>query len=157
MPAKTLYSHQSTFSRRWTSLLVVISLFASSLLSSIIVLNPQLFKLQNPLLTGDKVLVCTHEGLRWFSTNTLSNLKHNQFSAQDAAQHDDAHSRYNAHCPIFKLHDNNTHYVEGTYNLIGFIRFTGHIGNYQSLPVKDINRLYLIAPKHSPPMVIKFS
>ncbi|MBC7005059.1 hypothetical protein BIZ37_21065 [Photobacterium sp. BZF1] len=139
-------------------MLVTISLFASSLLSSVVVLNPHFFSLQSPILTGGKILVCTHEGLRWFSSNSVNSLdnKHLSHSPNEKNQ-EGSHSSFNAHCPVFKLHDNKGDYHESAYRFVGFIRFAGHFVTDYTLTLPNTNRLYLIAPKHSPPVAIKFS
>lgn len=135
--------------RKLISLLVAAALITSSLLSSVVVLNPQFFAKNAGWLTGEKVLICTSEGLKWFSASSLE--RHNNH--QDHSEH----SGFNTHCPIFKLHDGKGFSFDGAYNFVGFIQFVGHIGHIQSQHHAVTSKLYRIAPKHSPPISIIFS
>lgn len=137
-------TNQNYTRRRWTCLLVIVALIASSLLSSVVVLNPKYFVKQPGWLTGQQVLICTSEGLRWTSVSTLK---------QDSSdQHSNEHQSFDIHCPIFKLHDSKGLSVEGGYTLAHYIQFVGFLGDYQSRQKQVTDRLYLIAPKHSPPL-----
>lgn len=137
-------TNQNDTRRRWICLLVIVALIASSLFSSVVVLNPQYFAKQSGWLTGQQVLICTSEGLRWTSVSTLK---------QDSSdQHSNEHQSFNIHCPIFKLHDSKGLSVEGDYTLAHYIQFVGFLGGYSPLEKTITNRLYLIAPKHSPPL-----
>ena len=109
MPSKFPFSQPPFLLRKWFCLLLALTLFSSSLLSSIVVLNPQYFKKQAGWLTGDHVLICTSEGLMWISVSSLE--KHSNH------QDHDEHSSFNAHCPVFKLHDNKGDYHESSYQL----------------------------------------
>ncbi|MCQ1059168.1 hypothetical protein ACQKPX_12630 [Photobacterium sp. DNB23_23_1] len=131
-------------SRKWTSLLVVAALIASSLLSSVVVLNPHYFEKQSGWLTGEKILICTSAGLRWVSVSALER--------KNKHQHSDDHQNYNSHCPTFKLHDSRSLSFNGSYTLVHDIQFVVHLADYQSQQKQITDRLYLIAPKHSPPL-----
>ena len=149
MPGNIPFSHLTFYSRKWLCSLLIIALFTSSLLSSVVVLNPQFFAKNAGWLTGEKVLICTSEGLKWVSVSSLERHSNHQ-------NHDE-HSDFNAHCPVFKLHDGKGFSFDGAYNFVGFIQFVGHIGSSQSQYHNLANKLYRIAPKHSPPISIKFS
>lgn len=130
-------------SRKFICLLAVTALLTSSLLSSVAVLNPRLFVKEKGWLTGEKVLVCTSAGLRWVSVQSLEQSDHH---------HDDEHPRFNTHCPVFKLYDNNPQQLEGDYKLVRQLQFIGYLGDYLSLYTPTSQRLFLLAPKHSPPL-----
>ena len=144
MPSNFPFSQPLYHFRKWFCSLLVLALFSSSLLSSIVVLNPQYFEKQAGWLTGDNVLVCTSEGLKWVSVASLE--RHSNHHGHEE------HSSFNAHCPVFKLHDGKGFIFEGAYNFVGFIQFVGHIGNIESQYHGLTNKLYRFAPKHSPPM-----
>ncbi|MGF1684085.1 hypothetical protein [Photobacterium minamisatsumaniensis] len=148
---KTLTYHQM---RLMVTLTIIVSLIVSNVLSSLVVLNPDQNNIARNWLTGDKVLICTSEGLQWININTLKGKNNHHDSENHSAEHQ---SLVKFHCPIFKLQQVALNDFSGPF--LAFVTLSAQLPaeiklNY--IPI--ITRLYYdYAPKHSPPYLAKYS
>ncbi|MGF1701654.1 hypothetical protein L4D09_15285 [Photobacterium makurazakiensis] len=148
---KTMTQHQM---RLMVVLTIVVSLIMSNVLSSLVVLNPDQNSIARNWLTGDKVLICTSEGLQWISINTLKEKN----SHPDSEKHSTEHQPLvKFHCPIFKLQQVALNDFSGPF--LAFVTLSTQLPAEVKLNYMPIlTRLYYdYAPKHSPPFLAKYS
>ncbi|WP_370646541.1 DUF2946 family protein [Photobacterium sp. OFAV2-7] len=136
--------HQST---RWVISITIFAILLMNFLSSVVILNPSHYQGGGNWLTGEKVLICTSEGLKWISVDSLKQ----QNSA--LSQHDSQgeHGDIKFHCPLLKHHQSiGTFPTEALFFLLALLSLHQkfRLNNRKSFS----QRIYFMyAPKHSPP------
>ncbi|UTV30665.1 hypothetical protein [Photobacterium atrarenae] len=126
--------------------LTLLSILLTQFLSAIVVLNPAHYQGNGNWLTGEKVLICTSEGLKWVAVSELRIQ-----NSQEATANETPHA-LKFHCPILKLPP----VLEHAPLAAGFFLLALLFCFY---PVRLFNcnrvleRIYFnYAPKHSPPV-----
>ncbi|UXI03202.1 hypothetical protein [Photobacterium sp. TY1-4] len=125
--------------------LTLLSILLTQFLSAIVVLNPAHYQGNGNWLTGEKVLICTSQGLKWVE---VSQLRHQ--NQTDAATGETPHV-LKFHCPILKLPP----VLEHTPLAAGFFLLT-LLFCFFPVQLFNCNRVleriyYRYAPKQSPP------
>ncbi|WP_160658125.1 hypothetical protein [Photobacterium alginatilyticum] len=124
------------------------AILLSNFLSSVVILNPSQYQGSGNWLTGEKVLICTSEGLKWISVDSL-HQQNSALSQQHASQGE--HGDIKFHCPILKHHQATGTFLTGVlFFLLAVLSLHQkfRLNNRKSFS----QRIYFsYAPKHSPP------
>ncbi len=137
--------HQS---RRWIISLTILAILLTNFLSSVVILNPSQYEGGGNWLTGEKVLICTSNGLKWISIDSLQ-LQNSAWSKQHDDQNE--HGDIQFHCPLLKHHQSVGIFpAEALFFLLVLLSLHQKIRLANRKSVSE--RIYFsYAPKHSPP------
>lgn len=134
---------------RWVVSITIFAILLTNFLTSVVILNPSAYQGEGNWLTGEKVLICTSEGLKWINVNTLNQQNH-----QMAGEHDVTNEYHGIkfHCPILKHHQPVSSFpATALFFLLALLCLIQKIRLANREAVSE--RIYFsYAPKHSPPL-----
>lgn len=134
---------------QWIVSMTVLAILLTNFLSSVVILNPSAYQGQGNWLTGEKVLICTSEGLRWIRVETLRQQNHHETGAQNTTEH----HGMKFHCPFLKHHQPLGIFPAAA--LFFLLALISLIAKTRLAPRPALTeRIYFsYAPKHSPPLL----
>ncbi|MCW8328396.1 hypothetical protein MD588_06200 [Photobacterium sp. SDRW27] len=135
--------------KQWVVVLTILAILLTNFLNSVVILNPSAYHGGKNWLTGEKVLICTNQGLKWIDISTLNQLHRNHSGKHETAS---THHEMKFHCPILKHHQPLSSFPStAIFFLLVVLSLIQNIRLNSREAVSE--RIYFsYAPKHSPPI-----